>query len=79
MNYRANRSGPQPVVDKLILRTGNTPGDAMVFMDLYAAGSHAHPSKGPSVAYYEADGVALFHNLGRHRTRSAITEVSASG
>ena len=73
VNYRANRKSPSPVVDKLILRTGNEPGSAMVMMDLYAAGSHAHPSKGPSVAYYEADGVPLFHNLGRHRTRSAIT------
>ena len=73
VNYRANRTSSQPVVDKLILRTGTGPGSAMVMMDLYAAGSHAHPFKGPSVAYYEADGVPLFHNLGRHRTRSAIT------
>ena len=73
VNYRANRVSPQPVVDKLILRAGNEPGDAMVMLDLYAAGSHAHPFKGPSVAYYEVDGVPLFHNLGRHRTRSAIT------
>ncbi|MEI7729621.1 MAG: hypothetical protein WCO56_08605 [Verrucomicrobiota bacterium] len=73
VNYRANRVSPQPVVDKLILRTGTEPGSAMVLLDLYAAGSHAHPSKGPSVAYYEVDGVPLFHNLGRHRTRSAIT------
>ena len=73
VNYRANRKAANPVVDKLILRSGNAPGDAMVFLDLYAGGSHAHPAKGPSVAYYEADGVPLFHNLGRHRTRSAIT------
>ena len=73
VNYRANRVSPQSVVDKLILRTGNESGDAMVMLDLYAAGSHAHPFKGPSVAYYEVDGVPLFHNLGRHRTRSAIT------
>jgi len=73
VNYRANRTSGHPVADKLILRTGNEPGSAMVFMDLYAAGSHAHPSKGPAVAYYEVDGVPLFHNLGRHRTRSAIT------
>ena len=31
------------------------------------------PSRGRPVAYYEVDGVPLFHNLGRHRTRSAIT------
>ena len=73
VNLRTSRRQAAPVVDKLILRTGNQPGDAMVFMDLYAAGSHSHPSKGPSVAYYEMDGVPLFHNLGRHRTRSAIT------
>ena len=60
-------------MDKLILRTGSEPGSAMVMLDLYAAGSHSQPSKGPSIAYYEVDGVPLFHNLGRHRTRSAIT------
>jgi len=73
VNYRANRKSPQPVVDKLILRTGTEPGSAMAMLDLYAAGSHSHPSKGPSIAYYEVDGAPLFHNLGRHRTRSAIT------
>ena len=73
VNYRANRVRPQPVVDKLILRTGNEPGDAMVLMDLYAAGSHSHIFLGPSVGYYEAAGVPLFHNLGRRRTSSAIT------
>jgi hypothetical protein len=61
------------VVDKLILRTGTEVGSAMVMLDLYASGSHAHPFKGPQVAYYEVDGVPLFHNLGRHRTRSPIT------
>ena len=73
VSYRAIRSTSQPVVDKLILRTGTAPGSAMVMLDLYASGSHAHPAKGPQVAYYEVDGVPLFHNLGRHRTRSAIT------
>ena len=73
VNYRAIRTVPHSVPDKLILRTGNQPGDAMVLMDLYAGGSHSHPFKGPSIAYYEVDGVPLFHNLGRHRTRSAIT------
>ena len=73
VNYRVNRESPRPVVDKLILRTGNEPGDAMVFMDLYSAGSHAHRFLGPSIGYYEVDGVPLFHNLGRRRTSSAIT------
>ena len=73
VNYRATREAPQPVVDKLILRTGTEPGSAMVMLDLYASGSHAHPFKGPQVAYYEVNGVPLFHNLGRHRTRSPIT------
>jgi len=73
VSYRATRSSPQPVVDKLILRTGTEAGSAMVMLDLYASGSHAHRAKGPSVAYFEANGVPLFHNLGRHRTRSAIT------
>ena len=45
----------------------------MVFMDLYARGSHAHIEKGPSIAYYEAGQVPLFHNMGRHGTRSPIT------
>ena len=72
VNYRATREAPQPVVDKLILRTSSEVGSAMVMLDLYASGSHAHPFKGPQVAYYEVDGVPLFHNLGRHRTRSAI-------
>jgi len=73
VSYRVNRTAPQPLVDKMILRTGTEVGSAMVMLDLYASGSHAHPAKGPSVAYYEVDGVPLFHNLGRHRTRSAIT------
>lgn len=41
------------VPDKLILRTGTQPGCAMIMMDLYAEGSHAHPYKRPSVDYYE--------------------------
>jgi hypothetical protein len=73
VNYRATREASQPVMDKLILRTGTEPGSAMVMLDLYASGSHAHPFKGPQVAYYEVNGVPLFHNLGRHRTRSPIT------
>jgi len=58
------------VPDKLILRTGREPGDAMVMVDLYAEGSHAHRFKRPSVGYYETAGVPLFHNLGRRGTRS---------
>ena len=72
VNYRVNRQSAQAAVDKLILRTGSQPGDAMAFMDLYASGSHSHPSLGPSIAYYEADGAPLFHNLGRHGVSSAI-------
>ena len=60
-------------IDKLILRTGCEPGSAMIMVDVYARGSHAHPEKGPSLAYYEAAGVPLFHNLGRHGTRSSVT------
>jgi hypothetical protein len=60
------------VPDKLILRTGRDPGDSMVMMDLYASGSHAHRDKGPSIAYYESAQVPLFHNMGRHGSRSAI-------
>ena len=60
------------VPDKLILRTGREPGDSMVMMDLYASGSHSHRDKGPSIAYYESSQVPLFHNMGRHGSRSAI-------
>ena len=60
------------VPDKLILRSGREAGDSMIMMDLYAAGSHAHRDKGPSVAYYESAQVPLFHNMGRHGSRSSI-------
>ncbi len=72
VTWRTRRGASRPLADKLILRTGLAPGSAMMLMDLYASGSHAHANKGPSIAYYEVDGVPLFHNLGRHRTRSAI-------
>jgi hypothetical protein len=60
----------------LILRTGSSPGDAMILMDLYATGGkthihHAHREKGPSVGYYESAQVPLFHNMGRRGTESA--------
>lgn len=58
------------VLDKLILRTGTGAGDAMVMVDLYARGSHAHPYKRPAIGYYEVAGVPLFHNLGRRGTSS---------
>ena len=60
------------VPDKLILRTGREPGDSMVMMDLYASGSHAHRDKGPSIAYFESAQAPLFHNMGRHGSRSSI-------
>lgn len=72
VTYRKTRDNPNLQMDKLILRTGCNPGDAMIMMDIYAKGSHAHLEKGPSLAYYEVDHVPLFHNLGRHHTRSAI-------
>jgi hypothetical protein len=73
VTYRVRRDTPGELVDKLILRTGREPGDAMVLLDLYAHGSHAHKEKGPSIAYYEVGQVPLFHNMGRHGVRSAIT------
>jgi len=73
VTYRVRRDSPGDLADKLILRTGREPGDAMVLLDLYASGSHAHKEKGPSIAYYEVGQVPLFHNLGRHGVRSAIT------
>jgi hypothetical protein len=63
---------PAPTVpDKLVLRSGREPGDAMIMMDLYAEGSHAHRNKKASIGYYETAGVPLFHNLGRRGTRTA--------
>lgn len=67
---RVPDSPVKAVPDKLILRTGLKPGDAMVMLDLYALGSHAHEYKRPSIGYYEVGGVPLFHNLGRRGTRS---------
>lgn len=71
-NRRTRDGVEEDRIDKLVLRTGREPGSAMVLMDLYAEGSHSHLEKGPSVAYFEAAGVPLFHNMGRHKTRSAI-------
>lgn len=72
VQYRAGYGGNgRPTVpDKLILRTGSQPGDAMIMLDLYARGSHAHEFHRPSIAYFEAGGAALFHNLGRRGTTS---------
>lgn len=71
VQHRRVPGSPATVVpDKLILRTGSRPGDAMIMMDLYALGSHAHEYKRPSIAYYEVAGVPLFHNIGRRGTRS---------
>lgn len=72
-NRYTNNGIERDLADKLMLKTGRTPGSAMIMMDLYASGSHAHLEKGPSIAYYEAAGVPLFHNMGRHGTRSATT------
>jgi hypothetical protein len=64
--------GPKrPVPDKLVLRAGPARAPtAMVMVDLYADGHHAHEFKRPSIGFYEVDGVPLFHNLGRRGTRS---------
>ena len=77
--HNVSRDGKtvETVPGKLILRTGNNPGDAMILMDLYATGQrahihHAHREKGPSIGYYESAQVPLFHNLGRRGTESAI-------
>lgn len=59
--------------DKLVLKTGDMPGDAMIAMDLYCRGSHAHEFRKSAVIYYEAGGIPLFHNLGRRGTSSAIS------
>ena len=72
VTYRRRFDQTADQIDKLILRTGREPGSAMIVVDVYAQGSHSHPEKGPSVAYYEAGGAPLFHNLGRHGTRSSV-------
>jgi len=68
------RRAPGPpaatVADKVILRTGTAPRSAMIMVDLYADGSHAHRYKRPSIGYYESEGVPLFHNIGRRGTNS---------
>ena len=51
--------------DKLVLKTGNQPGDAMIAMDLYCRGSHSHEFRESAILYYETGGVPLFHSLGR--------------
>ncbi|HEX2950549.1 MAG TPA: hypothetical protein VHV83_13450 [Armatimonadota bacterium] len=73
VTYRRNYQRTTDDIDKLILRTGYEPGAAMIMLDIYAHGSHSHPQKGPSIAYYEAGGVPLFHNFARHGMRSSIT------
>lgn len=71
VQYRRVPGSPVTTVpDKLILRTGTNPTAAMIMIDLYAEGSHAHPYKRPSIGFYEAAGVPLFHNIGRRGTRS---------
>lgn len=71
VHYRRTPGPPAvSVADKLILRTGTAPGSAMVMLDLYADGSHAHRFKRPSIGYYESAGVPLFHNIGRRGTNS---------
>lgn len=57
--------------DKLVLKTGNRPGDAMIAMDLYCRGSHSHEFRESAILYYETGGVPLFHSLGRRGTSGA--------
>ena len=71
VQYRRTPGPPAATVaDKLILRTGTASGSAMVMIDLYADGSHAHRYKRPAIGYYESAGVPLFHNIGRRGTNS---------
>jgi hypothetical protein len=71
VTYRRRRNTPGDLIDKMILRTGRSPGDSMALLDLYASGSHSHPELGPSIAYFESSYVPLFHNLGRRHVLSA--------
>lgn len=61
----------QDTFDKLIMKSTLDNGGSMAVLDLYSAGSHAHEFRRGAITYYEVDGVPLFHNLGRHGTRSA--------
>ncbi|MCK6488131.1 MAG: hypothetical protein L6R48_07360 [Planctomycetes bacterium] len=54
------------VPDKLVMRTGQKPGCAMVLFDLYSRGDHSQPEKRASLAYLEAGGTPLFYNYGRY-------------
>ena len=71
VQYRTLDGQQKPeTLDKLILRTGDKPGDAMIYVDLYSRGSHAHEFRRSAVLYYEAGGIPLYRNLGRHSVRS---------
>jgi len=71
VQYRRVPGAPVTTVpDKLVLRTGTNASSAMIMIDLYAEGSHAHRYKRPSIGFYEAGGVPLFHNIGRRGTQS---------
>ncbi|MBC2595932.1 hypothetical protein H5P28_16830 [Ruficoccus amylovorans] len=54
--------------DKMLLKTGQEPGDSMVMIDLYSRGDHSQATMDnrPSVSYYEADSTPLFYNYERH-------------
>lgn len=57
--------------DKLILRTGHNPGDAMVMLDLYAWGEHSHADKRASIGYFEYGDTPLFYNYQRYLQSSS--------
>lgn len=67
ITHRNDRMGARHQ-DKMILRTGQEPGDAMVMLDLYSRGDHSQATMDnrPSISYYEANSTPLFYNYARH-------------
>jgi len=52
--------------DKLVLKTSNAPGGAMIMMDLASrrgGGDKSHPEKRPAVQYYEAQNTPLWYGF----------------
>jgi len=61
-----NRSVISMGYDKLVLKTSNSPGGAMIMMDLASrrgGGDKSHPEKRPAVQYYEAQNTPLWYGF----------------
>jgi len=61
-----NRSVIRMGYDKLVLKTSNSPGGAMIMMDLAkrrGGGDKSHPEKRPGIQYYEAQNTPLCYGF----------------